>query len=402
MILTILSMALREVARNRMRSALTTLGIIIGVGAVIAMVTLGQGATASVRDQISRMGQNLLIVSPGAARRGGGPAAQQAQAFTVKDAEAIARELRTVSAVAPTASRSLLVIAGNKNRTTAVTGVTGDFLAVRELSVELGRPFSHGELQGETACLLGATTRKELFGRADPVGASVRLGQLPCKVVGVLAAKGANSFGADQDDLVLIPLRTFQRRIAGDDAVGAIFVTAASEGATARAKSQLESLLRQRRRIAPGADPDFRVNDLQEVAKTMASVTGALTALLGAIAAVSLLVGGIGIMNIMLVSVTERTREIGLRMAIGARSREVLLQFLVEAVVLSVIGGAVGAALGLAGSYLGCRALELPFVIVPWIAVVAFGFSAAVGVAFGFLPARKAARLDPIEALRHE
>jgi putative ABC transport system permease protein len=400
MILTILWMALREIRRNLMRSALTTLGIVIGVGAVIAMVTLGQGATAQVQENISKMGENLLIVMPGAERRGG--ASATAPSFTEKDSDAIAREIRTIAAVAPTASRGLLVVAGNRNRTTQVTGVTEPFFVVRGLEIEQGRSFTPAELQGEAACILGATTAKELFGAQDPLGSSLRLGQLPCHVIGVLAAKGANAFGADQDDLVLLPLRTFQRRIAGDDKVGAIFATATSERTSARAKSQIESLLRQRRHVAADADADFRVHDLQEIAKTMQSVTGALTALLGAIAAVSLLVGGIGIMNIMLVSVTERTREIGLRMAIGARAHEVLLQFLVEAVVLSVIGGAVGAALGLAGSYLGCRALDLPFVLVPWIAVVAFGFSAAVGVAFGYLPARKAARLDPIEALRHE
>ena len=400
MIGTILWMAIKEVLRNRLRSALTTLGIVIGVGAVIAMVTLGQGASAQVRLNVAAMGENLLIVSPGADRRG--PATEAAKPFKIEDAEAISRELRSVKTVAPSASQGLLVVAGNKNRTTQVMGATNALLEVRGLTLESGRTFSYGEEQGQVVCILGATTKKELFGRLDPIGTSIRVGRLPCEVIGVLASKGANAFGADQDDLVLLPLRTFQRRIAGNDDVSTIFVTAASAAETTRAQSQLEALLLQRRRIAPGTEADFRIRDLQEVAKTMESVTGTLTALLGAIAAVSLLVGGIGIMNIMLVSVTERTREIGLRMAIGARAREVLLQFLVESVVLSVIGGALGAALGLAGSALACRALNLPFVIVPWIAVVAFGFSAAVGVAFGYLPARKAARLAPIQALRHE
>jgi putative ABC transport system permease protein len=401
MIGTILWMAIREVLRNRMRSALTTLGIVIGVGAVIAMVTLGEGASAQVRQNVAAMGENLLIVSPGFSR-GRGPAAASSAPFEIEDAQAIERELSTVSAVAPTASRGLLVIAGNKNRTTQVTGVTSDFFGVRRLEVESGRSFTYAEEQGQAACILGATTRKELFGNQDPVGTTLRVGKLPCEVIGVLASKGANTFGADQDDLVLLPLRTFQRRIAGNNDVNTIFVTATSDRATARAKAQIESLFRQRRRIAPGTDADFRIHDTQEMAETMESVTRTLTALLGAIAAVSLLVGGIGIMNIMLVSVTERTREIGLRMAIGARAREVLLQFLVESVVLSVLGGAIGTALGLAGSALACRALDMPFVIVPWIVAVAFVFSAAVGVAFGYLPARKAARLDPIEALRHE
>jgi putative ABC transport system permease protein len=255
---------------------------------------------------------------------------------------------------------------------------------------------------GSAVCVLGATVRRELFGPQDPLGALVRVGTVSCTVVGVLVSKGQSTFGQDQDDFLVMPLATVQRRIAGSYDVGSIFVSATSDRQTVKAKRQIELLLRERRRIGPGQTNDFTVQDMKEISNTLGSVTGALTALLGAIAGVSLLVGGIGIMNIMLVSVTERTREIGIRLAIGARGAEVLLQFLIEAVTLSTLGGALGVAFGLTASYAVTRALKLPFSISPDIIVVAFGFSATVGVVFGFLPARKASRLNPIAALRHE
>ena len=401
MIGTTLLMSLREIRRNTMRSMLTTLGIVIGVASVIAMVTLGRGATAKITADIAAMGTNLLIVIPGADRRG--PAASAAQAFRLEDARAIEREVPSVALVAPSASRTQLVVYGDRNWSTAVTGTLDSYFAVRGYTLARGATFSDQEIStGAAVCVLGETVRRELFGLQEALGATVRIGSIACSVIGTMATKGQSSFGLDQDDFVAVPLAAFQRRIAGTTDVGAIFVNAVSERETTRAKLQIEALLRERRRITPGATQDFQVQDMKEISNTLGSVTGALTALLGAIAAVSLLVGGIGIMNIMLVSVTERTREIGIRLAIGARGREVLLQFLVEAVVLSTLGGVLGAVIGLGGSYGVSAGLHLPFAVAPDILLVAFAFSTGVGITFGYFPARKAARLNPIEALRHE
>ena len=401
MIWTTIVMAIREIRRNTMRSVLTTLGIVIGVGSVIAMVTLGRAASAKITADIASMGTNLLIVTPGAERRG--PTSASAAALKVEDARAIAREVSAVAKVAPTASRPTLVVYGNKNWSSAVTGTSNDYLAVRQFTVAKGQGFSDAQAQGGApVCILGETIRKELFGQQDALGAAIRVGNVSCTVIGVLAPKGQSTFGMDQDDFLLMPLAAFQRRIAGSTDVNAIFVSATSDKHTTKAKQQIEILMRERRRIAPGQAADFAVQDMKEISNTLGSVTGALTALLGAIAGVSLLVGGIGIMNIMLVSVTERTREIGLRLAIGARGSEVLMQFLVEAITLSTLGGALGIVFGLVMSYLATRALKMPFLFSPDIVVIAVGFSATIGVGFGFLPARKAARLNPIEALRHE
>ncbi len=312
-------------------------------------------------------------------------------------------DISGLAAVAPVSSQSSQAIYGNTNWLTNVTGSTNAFLTARNWSLASGRGFSDGEQRaGKAVCLLGATVRKELFGSADPIGAVIRLQKLACQVIGTLEAKGPSSFGSDQDDFVLVPLRTLQRRIAGNTNVGAIMVSAAAGVPTDKVKGDLQRLLRERRHIGPGKDDDFFVMDMQELMSTLTGTTRVLTALLGAVAAVSLLVGGIGIMNIMLVSVTERTREIGIRLAIGALEREVLMQFLIEAVVLSSIGGITGIALGLAAAALWTTTLAVPFVLNAGVVAVAFLFSAAVGIAFGYLPARQAARLDPIEALRHE
>jgi putative ABC transport system permease protein len=396
-----LILALREVRRNTLRSFLTMLGIVIGVGSVIALVTIGGGASAKVTQDIAKLGDNLLIVSPGGMRRSGG--FSQASAFDKDDVEAIRRDILGVERIAPTSNRSALAVWGNRNWQTSVTGTTNEYLDVRGYSLSAGRRFSDGEeTSAQPICIIGSTVKKELFANADPLGASIRLDKLSCEVIGTLTSKGQSGMGQDQDDVVLVPIRTVQRRLAGTNDISTIYITAAASRSTARVKAQLEELMRERRRIAPRAEDNFNVRDMQEIAETMSAATGTLTALLGAIAAVSLVVGGIGIMNIMLVNVTERTREIGIRLAIGALANEVLLQFLVEAVVLSLIGGALGIAIGLAGSFAATRALGVPFVIAPDILVLAFVFSAFIGVAFGYLPAHKAARLNPIEALRHE
>ncbi len=400
MIWATIIMALREIRRNTLRSVLTTLGIVIGVASVIAMVTLGRGATAKITQEISGMGTNLLIVAPGSDRRG--PTAASATALKLEDATAIRRDVQAVAEVAPTASRGVLAVFGNKNWNTVANGSTNEYFSVRRFVLAEGELFSETQLKGSLACVLGATVRKELFGSLDPLGASIRVGSAACLVTGVLVAKGPSTFGQDQDDFIVMPLLAFQRRISGNTDVGTVFVSAKSDQVTIKAKQQIELLMRERRHIAEGQANDFTVQDMQEISSMLGRITGSLTALLGAIAGVSLLVGGIGIMNIMLVSVTERTREIGIRLSIGARGKEVLLQFLIEAVTLSILGGALGVAVGLLASFMGARALNLPFAVVPEIIGVAFVFSATVGVAFGFFPARKASRMNPIEALRHE
>jgi putative ABC transport system permease protein len=398
-LLTTLLMAAREVRRHLLRSMLTTLGIMIGVGAVILMVTLGRGAQQAITSQISGLGRNLLILIPESAAKGGGP--RPTTPFRLEDIAAIAREIPD-AVVAPQTTRSLLAIYGNENRPTQVTGIDNYFFEARDWRLSSGRVFSDAELRaGRLVCIIGATTRKELFHYQDPLGAMLRIGKISCEVIGVLEAKGA-TFGNDQDDTVLIPLRAFQRRIAGNRDVNYAFISARTSEVTPKVQRDVTALMHERRHIAAGAPDDFKVQDMKEITRTVGQVTGMLTAFLSAIAAISLVVGGIGIMNIMLVSVKERTREIGIRMSIGALEREVLRQFLVEAVTLSVLGGAIGVAGGLACSGLACHFLNLPFVLDLATVLLAFVFAASVGVVFGYFPARQAARLDPIEALRYE
>lgn len=396
-------LAQREIQRNVMRSSLTVLGIVIGVAAVITMVTLGQGATEKVTSDISKLGSNLLMIRPDQGRHGRGGARSDSDPFDADDVTALEREIVTLQAVAPTSSSSSQVIYGNQNRSTTVTGITNAYLKARDWPIDFGREFTVGEMKaGKAVCILGGTVREELFGGQDPLGSIIRLGKISFKVIGVLSSKGQSNFGRDQDDLVLIPLKTFQRRISGNTDVNMIYVSARDGVSTEKVKGEIERIMRDRRRIAIGKDDDFHVRDMQEIVSTLTGTTKVLTALLGAVAAVSLLVGGIGIMNIMLVSVTERTREIGTRLAIGAMEREVLMQFLVEAVVLSSLGGLCGILLGLSAAAVGAKFLSVPFVFRSNIVAIAFLFSAAVGVIFGYFPARKAARMDPIEALRHE
>ena len=401
MLLATLIMALREIARNTMRSLLTILGVVIGVGAVIALVTIGDGATQKVTASLESLGNNLLMISPHPDGRFVNTS-NASKPFTESDAAAIAREISGLEHVAPTASRSMQVLSGNKNVRTNVTGTTGDYLAARTYLVAEGSGIEAALASTSAVCLLGQTVREELFGTQPALGQTIRVGKLSCEVIGVLKPKGAGGMGQDNDDLILMPLRAFQQRIAGNHDITMVFATARAGRSTSSLKSQIELLLRERRHVSPGDPNDFNVRDMQEIIETVSSTTGLLTSLLGAIAAVSLLVGGIGIMNIMLVSVTERTREIGIRMAIGALGGDVLLQFLIEAITLSMLGGLIGVIVGLLGAFAVTRALDFPYLISWQMVGLAFAFSAVVGVLFGYLPARKAARLNPIEALRHE
>jgi len=396
-----LLLALRELRRNVMRSFLTMLGIIIGVASVIILVTLGGGATKQVTEQISSLGSNLMMVAPGKSM-GPGQGANSAP-FKLADAEAIAREITALRAVAPVASSAVTSVFGNENWSSSVTGTTEAYFDVVNRRIEDGRVFTQSEARsGVAVCVIGETVREKLFGGQDPIGSKIRLGKVSCEVIGLLEAKGQSTMGQDQDDVILMPLRTFQRRVVGNDDVSLIQVSVKDGVSTDKVKMDIGRLMRVRRHLSSNEDDNFSVMDLKEISTMLSGTTRVLTGLLGAVAAVSLLVGGIGIMNIMLVSVTERTREIGTRLAIGALEREVLLQFLVESVVLASFGGLIGIVLAL-GVSLGLAAvLQIPFVFNATIVVVGFAFSGVIGVVFGYFPASKAARLDPIEALRHE
>ena len=396
-----LLLALREIRRNVLRSILTILGVVIGVAAVIIMVTLGGGATRAVSSQIESMGSNLLMIRMGQSMGPGSGIG--VPPFKIEDAIALQRDIPSIRVLAPSASQTATAIAGNNSWSTSVTGTDNRYLDVRNWPLERGRLFTEGELRaGQALCLIGATVGKELFGEQDPIGESLRIKTISCKIIGLLTAKGQSSMGRDQDDLILMPLRAFQRRIAGNQDVTLIQVSIKDGESTERAKADMERLLRERRKIDATEQDNFGVNDMKELTKMLTGTTQVLTTLLSAVAAVSLLVGGIGIMNIMLVSVTERTREIGIRLAIGALEREVLMQFLVEAVVLSSLGGILGILLALGASLALAELLMVPFIFNGGIVLTAFLFSAAVGIIFGYFPARRAARLDPIEALRRE
>jgi putative ABC transport system permease protein len=401
MLWTTILLALREIKRNVMRSFLTILGIVIGVGAVITLVTIGGGATAQVQQQIASMGSNVLIVTPG--KRLGPGQSSNTPLFKVSDAEAILRQVTSIAAVAPVSSQSIQAVLGNENWSTSVTGSDNEFFRVTNRSIKTGRKFSDSELRGGAAvCIVGETVYKKLFGGQASLGGNIRLEKLSCQVIGILEAKGQNTMGMDQDDIVVIPLRTYQRRISGNQDVARLQLSVQEGASTEKAQQDIRLLMRERRHLSQSDDDNFNVMDMKEIANMLTGTTQLLTALLSAVAAVSLLVGGIGIMNIMLVSVTERTREIGIRLAIGALESEVLMQFLVEAVVLSSLGGLIGIVAALAGSVWLASVLRVPFVLNAGIVVIAFLFSAAVGVIFGYFPALKAARLDPIEALRYE
>jgi putative ABC transport system permease protein len=384
-----------------MRSFLTILGIVIGVAAVIIMVTIGGGATVQVTNQIASLGSNLLMVTPG--QRMGMGQRSAASAFSIADVETINRDIASIAAVAPSASKAATVVFGNENWNTRITGTTNEYFMAGNWRLNSGRIFSDSELRaGKAVCVIGETVRRELFGGQDPLGQKIRLAKISCQVIGLLQTKGQSTMGSDQDDLVVLPLRTFQRRIAGNQDINLIMVSVKDGASTQKVEQDISRLLRERRHISAIEEDNFSVTDMREIARMLSGTTQVLTMLMGAVAAVSLLVGGIGIMNIMLVSVTERTREIGIRLAIGALEREVLMQFLVEAVVLSSLGGIIGILLAIAGSVALADLMQVPYVFDAKIIFIAFIFSAAVGVIFGYFPARKAAHLDPIDALRHE
>ena len=406
-ILKTIRVAVRALGRNKMRAFLTTLGIIIGVGAVIAMVSIGEGAKRGIEERFESMGTNLLFVSPGSRAVGGRHfGAGSAAPLKENDAQAIQEQLDAVLYISPNVSTRTQVVYGNKNWNTSIQGTGHSYPEIRKWPVQDGVFFDEAMVRsGAKVCVLGSEVRKSLFEDEDPIGRILRIKRIPFRVIGVLESKGEQGGFFNRDDMIAVPYTTAMRSLIGTDNIQSIDVSAVSAARTDAARTQIEELLRIRRRIAPGADDDFTVRNMSEIAESAAESTKIMTLLLGSIASISLLVGGIGIMNIMLVSVTERTREIGIRMAVGAKEKDILLQFLIEAVVLCVLGGLIGIGLGIGVSKL---VQKVP-AFAQWSTVVsmdsilmAFAFAAAVGIFFGFYPARKASKLDPIEALRYE
>ncbi|MFU0841951.1 MAG: Multidrug ABC transporter substrate-binding protein [Burkholderia sp.] len=397
-----LLLALRQIWRNPLRSLLTVLGVVIGVAAVITMVTVGNGASQAIREQIEAFGNNQLMVRPGL-RLGPGQSVG-APSFKMSDVTALRTQIAGIVAVAPQASKTMTIVANGRNWQTSVIGTDNNYFKIDNREIIEGRDFDDGEiLSGSAVCVIGDTIRTELFGEnAEAVGRSIRTGAFSCRVIGLLKAKGTAAMGGDQDDLLVMPLKTVQRRLLGQNKVSALLISINPQSDRDLLKASVRSLLRERRSLSKNDDDNFQIMDTAEIAARVASTTKIMTTLLAAVAAVSLLVGGIGIMNIMLVSVTERTREIGIRLAIGALEREVLLQFLIEALMLGCLGGLVGIVLAFGVSKALAGMMSVPFIFDPAINLLAFTVSALTGVVFGFFPARRAAQLDPIEAVRHE
>jgi putative ABC transport system permease protein len=396
--------ALRALARNKLRSFLTMLGIIIGVGAVIAMVAIGEGAKATIRSQIASLGTNVLIILPGTTTQGGVRVGfGSVNTLTDGDVRAIREEIRSVAFASPVLRRGEQVVAGNLNWGTIVQGVAPEFLHIRDWQVAEGRFLHDGDVENDTkVAVLGQTVVRNLFGNDDPLDSVIRIRNIPFRVVGILAVKGQSSQGSDQDDVILIPYTTMQKRLMRITYVQTIMASAVSADRVEEAQEQVTLLLRQRHRIQPDREDDFSIRNLSDISEAASGSARVMAILLGAVASISLLVGGIGIMNIMLVSVTERTREIGIRMAVGARSHDIMLQFLVEAVVMAATGGCIGILLGIGSSEVLKFWAQWPTLVSPAIVAIAFLFSGAVGIFFGFYPAQKAANLDPIDALRYE
>mgnify|MGYP002100956724 CR=1 FL=1 len=389
-------LAIRQIARNPMRSLLTVLGVVIGVAAVVTMVTVGNGASSAIREQIESFGNNQLMLRPGM-RLGPGQAVG-APDFKLADVRALATQIAGIEGVAPQTSRTVTVVGNGRNWSTSIIGTTNAYFDIDNRTLAEGRYFEDGAV-----CVIGETIRRELFGEdSSVIGASIRTGGFSCRVIGLLAAKGSAAMGGDQDDLLVMPLQTVQRRLLGKPRVGSLLLRMNADSDRERIKEAVRDLMRERRSLSAEDDDNFQLLDTAEIAEKVASTTNIMTTLLAAVAAVSLLVGGIGIMNIMLVSVTERTREIGIRLAIGALEREVLMQFLIESLMLGVLGGVLGLLLAFGASKGLAYVMEVPFLFSPGINLLAFGVSALTGVIFGFFPARRAAKLDPIDAVRHE
>jgi putative ABC transport system permease protein len=398
--------ALRALIRNKTRSLLTALGIIIGIAAVIAVVAVGQGASVTMRDQISSMGSNMVMIFPGSQKSGGfhGGAGTQ-QNLTVEDGEAILQDCPLVAAMSPLARSGSQCVYKEKNWGTSVQGVNVQYLDIRNWEVDAGSFFTEIDVRSALrVCVLGKTVAEQLFGDADPVGQTIRIRNMPFRVLGVMAPKGSAAWGQDQDDVVIAPWTTV-RRVLNNSAfnnVGQVMISLTSMDNLERAKQEISGILRQRHRISPGADDDFTITDMTEVTKMVTQVSTMMTLLLTVIASISLVVGGIGIMNIMLVAVSERTREIGLRLAVGARRRDILMQFLAEAIALSGAGGVIGIGLGISAANILAKTNHWPVMISASAVLIALGFSAGVGIFFGFYPAWRAARMNPIESLRRE
>jgi putative ABC transport system permease protein len=401
--LTILKVGLKAIARNKMRSALTALGIIIGVACVIAMIGVGKGSQAAIQSQISALGTNFLMVFPGVATQSGARIFTGESTLTEDDVAAVKAECPSVAYVSAVSRSAGQVVAGNLNWGTQVQGVGVEWPFIRSWNTSSGSFFGDNEVRSASkVCLLGSTVANALFGDQDPVGESVRIKNFPFRVVGVLETKGGNTQGQDQDDTVVAPYTTVMRLLKGRNRIDMFMASAVSQDAVPQAQAEMDALLRQRHRLGAGQDADFMIRSQQEIAQTANETSHTLSLLLASAASISLLVGGIGIMNIMLVSVTERTREIGIRMAIGAKGKDILTQFLVEALTLSIAGGGIGILLGVGASRFLAWKSGWSIALPPESILLAFGFSAAIGVFFGFYPARKASRLDPIEALRYE
>ena len=403
MLINALLLAERAIRRNLMRSFLTVLGIVIGVAAVITMVTLGEGATRMVASQIASLGSNLLLLRPGQMLGPGGGGGAGVPRFKLADAEALQNQIASLRVVAPVVNSRATLVAGGQNWSSMINGSTNDYFSAGNWTLADGRLFEPDEeMAGRSVCIIGNTIRQQLFANQQPLGAELRVKNIACEIVGVLASKGQGAMGQDQDDMVVMPIRTVQRRLTGNQDVGSLMLSLRDGIAAEPVMEQIKRLMRERRKLADGEEDNFSIMDTKEIAAALTGTIRTMTGLLGAVAAVSLLVGGIGIMNIMLVSVTERTREIGIRLAIGALEHEVLLQFLIESVVLSALGGLIGILL----AFLACLGLgalmHLPFTYNPGINLLAFIFSGGIGIVFGYFPARRAAQLDPIQALRYE
>ena len=403
MLLNAFLQAIREIRRNLMRSMLTAIGIVIGIASVIAMVNIGKGASESITKNVSSLGSNTLFVMPSQEHGPGGQAAI-AKPFDMKDVEIIRASIFTLEAVSPMASASMTVLYREQNYQTSIRGIENGYFEVQNWDLLEGRPFEKSEIRtGQAVCILGQTVLEKLFPSGESaLGKKIRLQKISCEVIGTLKEKGANTFGSDQDDLVLVPIKMFQRRISGNQNIPLIMASVKENFPLEEAILQIRQVLRERRNLKENEEDNFRVRSMTALLDTITKITAMLTLMLGAVAGISLVVGGIGIMNIMLVSVTERTREIGIRMAIGALPQDILIQFLIEATVLSGLGGVVGVFLGLAITFGASQALDIVMIIDPAITVIALLFSMLIGIVFGIIPARKAANMNPIDALRYE